>query len=97
MGTEQEAREAQKALDGAVEAFIEKSGWNHGLVLTGWVLVASQAGFDEDGESTNGYPLVYSGGSLPDHTALGLLQVGQDIVRQTGRYQRTEEGGSEED
>ena len=87
--TEQE-RQAQHALDEAVDTFMRESGWAESGVLTAWVLVGHQAGFD-DGEETVTYPIVYSRGAVPDHVALGLLDIARDAIHGCSRYRRTGE------
>lgn len=85
--------QAQKDLDNAVEQYIRAHEWGQGMILTGWVLVGHQSGY-EDGEEKQAYPMIYMNGSLDDHVALGLLAVGRDSVRGIG-YVREEE--SDED
>lgn len=71
----------QEKLDAAVEEFFRAKGWPG--FCDGWVLVAHQAKLEE---SESVCPIVYMGGSLPDHVAIGLLQIGMDRVRGIGRW-----------
>lgn len=89
MPTKAEREAAQKKLDEAVADFVAFAGWNKGMVTTGYVLVVSQQGFDQQGFEISGYPIVYSGGSMPDHSALGVLQVASDTIRGVGRWTRS--------
>lgn len=74
--------EAQAGLDDAVREFMGRIGWDEPMLLTGWVLVAHLT----DGGDRCGYPVIFAGGSLPDHQAVGLLQVGLDTARGVGRW-----------
>lgn len=88
MPTGDEAKAAQCRLDDAVTEFLRAMGWGQGMITTGWALVAHQAGFNDEGEDTSGYPVVYQGGSMADHAAIGLFQVGIDTVRGVGRWDK---------
>lgn len=79
-------KEAQAKLDQAVQDFIKESGWDRGLILTSYVLVGHQHGYEDDGELRSGYPIIYMSGELPLHSILGLLKVGMDTARGIGPY-----------
>lgn len=82
---------AQAKLDEAVQTFLRDSGiGREDMVTTGWVLVAHQAGWQDD-EPISHHPILYMDGSLPDHIALGMLQIGADTVRGVGRWRRVED------
>lgn len=87
-------QKAQRALDNAVEEYFKAHEWDRGMILTGWVLVSHQAGY-ENGEDKEAYPIIYMDGSLSDHVAIGLLNVGIDIVR--GVKYAAEKGESDAD
>jgi hypothetical protein len=94
--TPEEKAKAQSDLDEAVDRFISLNGWNKGQVVTGWVLVAASAGYDEQGAAISSHPIAYMGGSLPDHIALGMFQIASDTVRGVGRWARAEDDDDEE-
>lgn len=77
--TTAEEKAAQRQLDDAVNTFMASVGWNEG-VMTSWVLVGHHASFDGDGEPLSSYPMVYMGGTQPDHVAEGLLRRGLKIL-----------------
>jgi hypothetical protein len=83
----------QAELDEAVDAFIRDTGWNEAGALTSWVLVGHQMRFDVDGEIISTYPMVYKGGSLPDHVAMGLIEVlrAQTEIDRTIRWMKTDD------
>lgn len=96
MDKEDRIKAAQSKLDEAVEEFILANGWTHTptgepLMLTSWVMVAHQHAWDGKGEPYSSHPVVYMGGSQPDHVALGLLQIGTDTIRGIGYWVREEE------
>ena len=41
---------------------------------------------NRDDKELSNYPMALMGGSIPDHTIRGLLDVGLDLVRGTGRW-----------
>lgn len=84
--TPEEQRLAQKRLDEAVEEWLKSNGFKG--ICTGWVLVGHMHDVDnEDGSlDLSSYPIAMMGESLPDHVALGLLDVGVNFVRGTGRW-----------
>lgn len=77
---------AQAELDAAVEKYFKALGWDG--FLSGWILIAHQHRVNEQtGEvKDSAHPIVYMGGSTPDHVALGLLQIGKDVIRGVGRW-----------
>jgi hypothetical protein len=89
--SKEEERAAQRILDEAVENFIRVMKWGEGMVMTGWALVGHQAGFDDEGNDRSSYPIIYQGGSMPDHAAIGLFRIGIDTVRGVGRWGTDEE------
>ena len=75
---------AQRKLDDAVEQFFRDMGWAPETLLTSWILVGFQTGFDDGGNQTSGYAVVHMGGGQPDHVAIGLLECGKDMLRGVG-------------
>lgn len=73
----------QTRLDDAVEEVIAEIGPG---IITGWVLVAHQANYDDEGYGVSSYPIVLMNGSLPDHVIRGLLEIASDHVRRIGKY-----------
>jgi hypothetical protein len=82
-----EQAQAQRKMDEAVNEFLVAYGWNEGVTLS-WALVAHQIlPPTEDGYDQSAYPVVYMGGSLPDHIAIGLFNMGLEFVH-SDRYER---------
>lgn len=81
---------AQARLDDAVRRFIGEVGWTQAGVLTTYVMVLHQASFDSQGNDTSSYAAVHLGGSQPDHSALGLLDIARDKIRGVGRWSAQE-------
>jgi hypothetical protein len=74
-----------------VEAYFKSKEWEG--FTSAWILVAHQHKINPETNlmEDSGHPLVYMGGSLPDHVVLGLLQVGKDVIRHVGRWGRDDE------
>ena len=49
-------------------------------MLGDWMIVGSSIFVDEDGDPNAQYFVVFSGGSMLQHTALGLLRKGQNVL-----------------
>jgi hypothetical protein len=81
----------QADLDAAVDHYFKAKGWDG--FTSSWVMVAHQHKINPDSGlmDDSGHPIVYMGGSVPDHVALGLLQVGSDVIRCIGRWGRADE------
>lgn len=76
---------ADDALDDAVTAVVNelrarKDGQLDQGVVTAWALVAHTHSFDEEGDAQSAYYHLYSGGSVPDHVALGLFRMGEHLL-----------------
>jgi hypothetical protein len=83
---------ARKQLQEAIEAYLQVRGWNDG-VLTSWVVVGHLQSFDDDGDDTSSYPIIYMNESQPDHVVLGLFDVARDNIRGVGRWADTDDEG----
>jgi hypothetical protein len=73
--------------------FLVAYGWNEGVTLS-WALVAHQIlPPTEDGYDQSAYPVVYMGGSLPDHIAIGLFSMGLEFVHEDRHERRRDTDG----
>lgn len=54
-----------------------KSGGDDGVMVTGWILVASISSLDHDSSNIDGY-VTFTSQGLPHHTQIGLLNVSLD-------------------
>jgi hypothetical protein len=77
---------AQAALEKAVQDYLAATGWNRGYVVTGWLTIVDQAGYDGSGIPISARALIYMNGHMPDAQALGLLQIATDIRRGVGQW-----------
>lgn len=74
--TPEEKRAAERELDDTVRRLAPAlECCDDGEVITAWMLVGHRAAPQEDGLSR--YFHVFSGGTMPTHTALGLVRVEQ--------------------
>jgi hypothetical protein len=76
---------ADDALDDAVAAVVNElrhrgDGQQDNGVVTAWACVVHTHSFDEDGHTQSAYYQLYSGGSVPDHVALGLYKMGEHLL-----------------
>lgn len=82
-----EIRRAQQALDDAIKALMELHGYTGPKegVITDWIVVVAQEGYEDDGDVKSGYTSLYSGGSMATHKALGLLRCGLMYIELVNR------------
>jgi hypothetical protein len=77
--------EADDELDSAVRAVVNQlrqtSDNEDTGVITEWAAVVHTSSFDDDGHPTSAYYLLFSGGTLADHRAVGLFDHGIHMVR----------------
>ncbi len=79
-----EQRDAQDVLQTAIEHHVRAfSGADVGgkEIVADWVACVELAGFNERGERTTAYHLIFSGGEMPDHRAVGLFSHARDLMR----------------
>lgn len=77
-----EQRAAESQLDEAIRASMEAHGFlgpDEGVV-TDWLVVVAQEGFDDEGNVKSGYTTLYSRGSMANHKAIGLLHCGLTYI-----------------
>lgn len=78
--TTEEQKAAQKKLDEAVADLLRANGCEG--IITQFMLVAHVSlPPDDDGDDLSSYPLVFQGGSAPDHVAEGLLAIAKEKLR----------------
>lgn len=71
---------AQDKLDETIAEFLKTFGLEG--IVTSYMLVAHVSlPPDDDGDDRSSYPLVFQGGSVPDHVAEGLLAVAKEKLR----------------
>lgn len=75
--------EARKALNEAVDAYVAAAGWNDGWIISGWILVVDQLGYDAEGRPNSATAIAYRGGGLPASQSIGLLTLALDSLRGT--------------
>jgi hypothetical protein len=85
----QDQVEAQDQLQAAVENHIRAFRVNvsGNLEIAGdWMLIAGVTSLDlgEQAERKYAYHLGFSGGEQPEHTALGLLEMGKTLIKGGG-------------
>lgn len=74
-----EERKARSAnLNTAIEAYLEGQGFEG--MLGDWMVVGAVVRVDEDNDPDATYFIGFSGGSMLQHTALGLLAKGEDVL-----------------
>lgn len=80
MTEEQRAAEAQlqEALEAHVRAW--KPAHEDGL-LVDWTIVAQLTSFDDDGDRQSAYHLIFGGGQMDEHRAIGLLDYGIHLLK----------------
>ena len=71
-------RERSEIIQKALHEFMAAQGY--GGMLGDWILVASTVHVDEDGDPNSDYFMAFSGGSMLDHHALGLLSKAEDLL-----------------
>ena len=82
--------EAKDALDAAVAAYYEATGQVNGSILSGWLLVSHHSRMDDVDGVISEYHWT-SGGGVNYHAALGLIQVGDEIIRMQPRVEDMDE------
>lgn len=73
-----ERRAKSDALHKAIEEYLDGQGFE-GL-LSDWLLIGSVVKIDDDGDPNCTYFVAFSGGSMLQHHALGLLAKGEDVL-----------------
>lgn len=76
---------AQDDMDEAVQALVDElrdrsDGQSDPGVITAWATIVHTHSFDDDGHATSAYYQLYAGGSIPDHTAIGLFKMGEHLL-----------------
>jgi hypothetical protein len=64
----------EDVIDDAITAYMRARGWAG--VVTGWVVLAAAVDHDGDDERS-GVVMIYPNGSMPWHTALGIVEAGR--------------------
>ena len=78
-----EQRAAQEALQAALEAHNRAwtpPGEDPGL-LVDWIVVGQTTRFDDDGDRVSAYDLIFAGGQMDEHRAVGLLDYGAYLLK----------------
>lgn len=87
-----EQKQVQRELDDLVAKFMRIHGWDDTGVLTAYALVAHIGGAtNAEGDDLSGYPVVYLGGTCPDHVAEGLFHMGIWRVQQDRNERNTDD------
>jgi hypothetical protein len=87
-----EQRATQDALQAALEAHNRAwspAGADPGL-LVDWVVVTQTTRFDDDGDRISAYGLIFAGGQMDEHRAVGLLDYGSHLLKFGGRSEPEE-------
>lgn len=72
----------QRAANARLDEVIREAMDVHGFlgpddgVVTDWIVVIAQEGFEDNGDVKSGYTTLYSRGSMANHKAVGLLHCG---------------------
>lgn len=73
-----EQREANEALNAAVDATLRAYGYTgKELVTAGFVVLVDQRGWEEDGSSVSGVAYLFKDGDMPWTQAIGLVHAAQ--------------------
>lgn len=75
----EERRAASEKLGDAILTALEKHGPIDGI-LGDWAVVACTVAFDDEGDPSAQYHLAFSNGAMLEHTAIGLLEHGKDLL-----------------
>jgi hypothetical protein len=67
---------ADQALEEAIQDVLVTSGWAAGKLLTEYIVIGTQIGYDNDGDRVSSYFHLLSSGELPYHHIVGLLHTG---------------------
>jgi hypothetical protein len=67
---------ADQALEVAIQDVLVASGWADNRLLTEYIVVGAQVGYDGDGDRVSSYFHLLSSGELPYHHIIGLLHTG---------------------
>lgn len=77
--SEAEERKLRSArLQVALQQYMEELGETD--MLGDWMVIACTVSVDEEGDPRAGYHLLFSGGSMLDHHALGLLSKAEEML-----------------
>lgn len=60
-------------------------------VVVDWVCVVQTQSYDSDGDMQSGYYMSFSGGEMPDHRAIGLFEMGRQLVLEGGGPRHVED------
>lgn len=74
----EERKERSAQLGAALEAYLDGQGFDG--MLGDWMVVGAVVRVDEDNDPDATYFVGFSGGSMLQHTALGLLAKGEDVL-----------------
>lgn len=74
----QERKERSAKLQAAIEEYLDGQGFEG--VLGDWMVVGAVVRVDEEGDPDASYFVGFAGGSMLQHTALGLLSKTEDIL-----------------
>lgn len=78
-----EQRATQQALQEALEAHSRAwspEGEDPGL-LVDWIVVTQTTRFDDEGDRESAYGLIFAGGQMDEHRAIGLLDYGAYLLK----------------
>ena len=78
-----EQRATQEALQAALEAHSRawaRPGEDPGL-LVDWTVVTQTTRFDDEGNRESAYGLIFAGGQMDEHRAIGLLDYGIYLLK----------------
>lgn len=77
--SEAEQRKARSArLQQSLEKYLEDIGETD--MLGDWMVIACTVSVDRDGDPRSRYLMMFSGGSMLDHHALGLLSKAEEML-----------------
>ncbi len=55
-------------------------------LVVDWAAIVEVVSYDDEGDRCVGYHLIFAGGEMSDHRALGLYEQGSHLVRHGQRY-----------
>lgn len=87
MRTEEEA-EADEALASAIKKVIDVYQGDSNYLMSDYMVICVQSRIDEDGEPETAYNYLYSSGSMPSHTILGLLDIARGRIQANANSDR---------
>lgn len=62
----------EDAIDEAIAAHARADGYNG--AIAGWIVIAPTIEYDKDGDAISGLITIYPHGSMPWHSALGIVE-----------------------